>query len=127
MSTQEEKEMDDFIRKMVVDTGLEKPSPDLKSSIMKGLKKKYSGVVYRSLISKKGWGLMFISLAAYIAFAFYNPFGVESIGVDLFPWDLSGLFGQSSTVTLSAIGIFGFMMVIQVLLLKRMLDQDFKK
>lgn len=127
MSTQEEEQLDDFIRKMVVDSGLERPSPDLKRSIMKGLKKKYSGVVYRSLISKKAWGIMFIALVTFMVFAFYNPFGVESIGIDLFPWDLSGLFGQSSTVTLSAVGIFGFMMVVQVLLLKRRLDQDFKE
>ena len=127
MSTQEEEQLDDFIRKMVVDSGLERPSPDLKRSIMKGLKKKYSGVVYRSLISKKAWGIMFIALVTFMVFAFYNPFGVESIGIDLFPWDLNGLFGQSSTVTLSAVGIFGFMMVVQVLLLKRRLDQDFKE
>lgn len=127
MSIQEEKQLDDFIRSMVVDAGLEKPSPELKRSIMKGLKKKYSGIVYRSLISKKAWGIMFIALTAFVAFALYNPLEIGSIGVDLFPWDLRSLFGQSSTVTLSAIGIFGFMMVVQILLLKRRLDRDFKE
>lgn len=127
MSTQEEKQFDDFIRKMVVDTGLETPSPDLKRSILKGLKKKYSGVTYKSLISKKSWVIMVVSLLLFITFIFYNPLAVESMGVDLFPWDLSSLFRKSSTVTLSAVAILGVMMVIQVLLLKRRLDQGFKE
>ena len=125
MSTEEEKQLDEFIRKMVTDTGLEKPGPDLKNNIMRGLKKRYSRVVYRSLIPRKAWVVLAVSLVVFVGFALYNPLGIGAMNIDLFPWDLGTLFGSVSMITLSAFVIFGVMMLLQVLLLKRRIDQNY--
>lgn len=126
MSTQEEKELDDFIRKMVMDTGLEKSPSGLKQNIMSGLPKKYGRVVYTSLISKKGWGLVCCALLALVVFTVYNPLNIGGFFVDLFPWDLNVLHGSSFKTTTYAMIIFGIFMVLQVFLIKRRIDHRYR-
>lgn len=126
MSSQEEKQLDDFIRNVVVDAGLEKPGPELKANIMAQLQRRYSRVVYRSLISKKGWAILAVSLVVFVILVWLNPFGVKALNIDLFPWDLSNVFGQASQTTIYAVIIFGVMMLLQLYYLKRRIDRTYR-
>ncbi|WP_224489434.1 hypothetical protein [Robertkochia flava] len=127
MRTQEEEQMDDLVRKMVRDTGLEKPVPDLKKNIMEGIRNSYSRSSYTSLIPKRGWAVLMAALVVFVAFVWYNPFGFKGMAFEIFPQNLGGLFGEPSRVTLYAVVVLGFMMAIQVVLLKRKLDLRFGK
>ena len=126
MSTKEEKELDDFIRKMVVDAGLEKPAPELKTNIMDSLQKRYSRIIYRSLIPKRGWALIAMSIAVFVGFVVYNPLGIGGFFIDLFPWDVGNLVGDYSSTTVYSVVILGVMMLFQILMIKRRLDHTYR-
>lgn len=126
MDTRKEKELDDFIRHAVQDAGLEEPAPGLKANIMDALKTRYSPVTYTALISKKTWFIVAICLMFFVGVAWYNPLEIHSYGKDLIPWDISIIMGQVSQITLYGVGIFGLMILLQVFLLKRKMDQDYQ-
>lgn len=122
MDAHKEKELDDLIRKAVIEAGVEEPAPNLKSGIMQALSRKYAKVAYSALISKRAWGGLAAVLLLFVCFVWYNPLGLQPLGVDLFSWDIPFLsWTVSSTVLYGMVGL-GLMVGLQVFLLKRRID-----
>ena len=126
MGTQEEKQFDDFIRKIVRDTGLEQPVPDLRNNIMLQIRSTYSRTANRALIPKSGWAILTFALAAFSGLVYYNPLGVKALAFEVFPRDLGDYFGEPSSVTLYAVIVLGLMMCLQVVLLKRRIERTYE-
>ncbi|WP_224484538.1 hypothetical protein [Robertkochia aurantiaca] len=125
MNNQEEKKLDSFIRKAVKDTGLETPSPALKMNIMAAIQRQAASIKYRALIPKWAWLTTALILLFLGVLAIANPMGLTGLPVDLFPWELSWSWGEFSPLAVYGTAVFVVMAVIQIVFLKRKIDQRF--
>lgn len=126
MEMNKEKELDDLIRKAIIEVGLEQPEPQLKSGIMKAISAQYSSTVYKALIPGRAWGVMALVLMLFAAFVWFNPLGLNKMGVDLFSRLIPSMSWAVSSVVLYGVVVLGVMVGIQVYLLKRRIDHTYE-
>lgn len=136
MKENEDNNIEHYVRKVIKETPLESPSHDFTSKVMANVMAtdKRKATIYRPLISKKGWLLVF-AIIATIGYFVVNgssqsqqaawPFGpglrnfLSNFGdVPLF---------QFSRITTSVIVLATIMIVIQITWLKNHLNKRFEK
>lgn len=135
MNEQEDKHLDRLAKKVIREASLESPSFNFTETIMSQIKtlEANSVTVYKPLISKKGWFFITVILLAVILYTVLSP-NTESSGwlksVDLSVlsnFKLTNLFSGMAipkTVTYGIV-LFGLMLSIQILFLKRHLNKQY--
>ncbi len=136
MNKQDDKHLDYLAEKIVKEASLESPSSNFTNAIMSQIKalEANGATVYKPLISKTGW--FFISIVL-LGILLYAIFGVKTENSGwLSRVDLSMLSNFKvenlltgvtipKTVTY-AVALFGIMLSIQVLFIKRYLNKQFE-
>lgn len=137
MKENEDKNMEQYVQKVIKETLLESPSHDFTAKVMANVLAvdKSKATVYKPLISKTGWVLIFGGIIATLLYFILN--GNAQVGNQPWSFDLSGkdfikmfsslhLF-QFSRVTVNVIVVSTILMFIQITLLKNYLDKRLTK
>ena len=137
MKENEDKNMEQYVHKVIKETPLESPSCDFTSKVMAHVLAidKSKAIVYKPLISKTGWVLIFSGIIAAIGYFILNG-GTQNQG---HPWSFSPgvkdyiksfsdvhLF-QFSRTTINVIVVSAILMIIQITLLKNYLNKRLAK
>ena len=137
MKENEDKNMEQYVHKVIKETPLESPSHDFTSKVMANVlaMDKSKATVYKPLISKTGWVLIFGGIIAAIGYFLLNG-GTQVEGQ---PWsfghgakDFINTFSnvhlfQFSRTTINVIVLSAILMIIQITLLKNYLDRRLAK
>lgn len=136
MNQHDDKHLGDFTKKIVKEASLESPSFNFTDAVMSQIKalEANSATIYKPLISKTGWVLITATIFSTIL---YVVFGSDSNGSSwLNSFDLSVLSNFELPNLLSGITIpktftygivlFGIMLSIQILFLKRHLNKQYE-
>jgi hypothetical protein len=137
MKENEDKNMEQYVQKVIKKTLLESPSHDFTAKVMANVlaMDKSKATVYKPLISKTGWIIIFGGIIATMVYFIIN--GGAQTGGHSWSFDLSGkdfikmfsslhLF-QFSRVTVNVIVVSTILMFIQITLLKNYLDKRLTK
>ncbi|NHF58084.1 hypothetical protein FK220_001940 [Flavobacteriaceae bacterium TP-CH-4] len=128
MERDKEKELNDFIKKVVSEVGVESPSPNFTDSVLSKIQagKQADTVAYTPLISRTGWYLMGAVVVVIFAFIILGngemdiPWlassDIETLSNNLFLEAFSNL--QVSNTVLYGMAGLAFFVTIQVVLLK---------
>lgn len=129
------KELDAFVKKYVKEIVEEKPSISFTASLMNKIisEKKSEVFKVKALITKKGWFVISLLVAAIILIPFYtvekNIFNIPKMDFSFFnKFQFSSMlesFSVSNTV-FYAIFFFGLMFVAQVIFLKNYFNKKFE-
>ena len=137
MKRNEDKNIEQFVDKVMKETPLESPSRDFTSKVMANVlaMDKSKATVYKPLISKTGWVLIFGGIIATMVYFIING-GAQAEGQ---PWsfgpgikDFIKTFNnvhlfQLSRVTVNVIVVSMILIFIQIALLKNHLDKRLAK
>ena len=137
MKENEDKNMEQYVHTVIKETPLESPSHDFTSKVMANVLAidKSKTTVYKPLISKTGWVLIFGGIIATMVYFIING-GTQSEG---HPWsfgtgvkDFIKMFSslhlfQFSRVTVTVIVVSTILMFIQITLLKNYLNKRLAK
>ena len=137
MKEKEDKNIEQYVHTVMKETSLESPSHDFTSKVMANVLAidKSKVTVYKPLISKRGWVLIFGGIVATIVYLFLNG-GTQSEGqpgsfghtVKDFIKTFSDLhLFQFSRITINVIVVSTILMVIQITLLKNYLNKRLAK
>jgi hypothetical protein len=137
MKENEDKNMEQYVQKVIKETLLESPSHDFTAKVMANVlaMDKSNATVYKPLISKTGWIIIFGGIIATMVYFIIN--GGAQTGGHSWSFDLSGkdfikmfsslhLF-QFSRVTVNVIVVSTILMFIQITLLKNYLNKRLTK
>lgn len=127
---EENKELDDFIRKAVKEVDLERPSVDFTKSVLSQIEivtQKDSVLVAKPLFSKTIWFFLSVVVVGIFVYVIFNDSSTESTWLaaiklnQLTSFNLSLYMPKFSTTTAFSYGSVGiaFFVWIQVFLLKR--------
>lgn len=129
------KELDAFVKKYVKEIVEEKPSISFTASLMNKIisEKKSEVFKVKALITKKGWFVISLLVAAIILIPFYtvekNIFNIPKMDFSFFnKFQFSSMF-ESFSVSITvfyAIFFFGLMFVAQVIFLKNYFNKKFE-
>ena len=137
MKENEDKNIEQYVQKIIKETPLELPSPGFTANVMANVLAldKRKATVYKPLISKTGWVLIFGGIIATLVYFIING-SAQVVGQ---PWSLgtgvkdfiktfsdSHLF-QFSETTINVIVLSTILMLIQITLLKNYLDKRVAK
>jgi hypothetical protein len=137
MKENEDKNIEQYVHKVIKETPLESPSRDFTANIMANIlaMDKSKATVYKPLISKTGWVLIFSGIIGTIVYFILNG-GTQ---VEGHPWSFGSgvkeyiktysdihLF-QFSRTTINVIVVSAVLMIIQITLLKNYLDKRVAK
>ncbi|HXS55273.1 MAG TPA: hypothetical protein VN726_04050 [Hanamia sp.] len=135
MKMKEDKNIENLVEKMMSDSSLETPSFDFTSKVMSEVlatEKKH--VYYNPLISKRGWFVIFTTIAGLLGWLIFNShsqtqtnsnFDFSFINADKVLKVFSGL--EFSGITANIILFSMMMMFVQIILLKGYLNKRFHK
>jgi hypothetical protein len=137
MKEKEDKSIEQYVQTVIKETPLVSPSPDFTAKVMAGVFAfdKSKATVYKPLISKKGWFLIFGGIIATLVYFLINErapvsdqpwwlgFGVKDFSKTFFN---SHLF-QFSRTTMNVIILSALLIIIQITLLKKYLDKRLAK
>ena len=137
MKENEDKNIEQYVHAVIKETPLESPPPDFTAKVMASVLAldKSKATVYKPLISKTGWVLIFAGIIATLAYSIIN----DRVQVVSQPWSFgsgvkdfirtfsdSHLF-QFSRTTINVIILSTILMIIQITLLKNYLDKRVAK
>jgi hypothetical protein len=136
MNANENKQMDNLIRKVIEKAPLESPSFDFTARIISQLEhvKQSETTVYRPLISKTGWLAIFVAVAALIIYArndiqsqTTSSFGIIDFSFLVSNRGLNTLSRLSfSNTVLYAFGALSIMLLLQVSILTSHFNKRFE-
>ena len=136
MEENKEKQLDDFIKKIVLESGLEQPSKDFTEAVLSkvALEGKHSEVIgYKPLISKFTWGVLAAVVIGIIAFVSFGKVDTEiswlpTLKLDAMvaynPFDALPSVAMSDSFTYALLALVLFV-CIQLFAFKRYLDRQF--
>jgi hypothetical protein len=133
MKENEDKNIEQYVHAVIKETPLESPSPDFTAKVMASVLAldKSKVTVYKPLISKTGWVLIFGGIIATLVYFIINA----RAQVVSQPWsfgtgvkDFIRMFSDShlfqfSRTTINVIILSTILMIIQITLLKNYLDK----
>ncbi|SFZ92633.1 hypothetical protein SAMN05428642_102839 [Flaviramulus basaltis] len=129
MKEKADKYLDDLANKVIKRTTVQSPSFNFTAAVMSQVEvlNKKQTIVYKPLISKTIWVLISVGFLAIIIYALFSGNKVESTSW-LNEMDFSALTNTLSSFKLSktvmyAVVFFGFMICIQIPLLKNYFDK----
>lgn len=133
---EDDKNLDNFIRKSVKDIGLEKPTEGFTELILSKIQPSTQvspAFVYEPLLSKKAWFLMLLIVAAIFVYVIYGQFEQETTWLWMAKLnDLASfnLFGKIPNIPISNTFVYGmlavtFFVCIQILILKNRVDKAY--
>ncbi|MCK8522012.1 hypothetical protein M0D21_10565 [Aquimarina sp. D1M17] len=121
------------IQKLVKEAGLENPSPSFLSNVMNQVETSVSKdtIVYKPLISKKGWIIVLLTVSVLIGALFLLYNGESVFNKVNFPFDyfikfenpLSGI--NFTKTTTYAIVFLALLFFVQIGFLKKRIDKNF--
>jgi hypothetical protein len=137
MKENEDKNIEQYVHAIIKEMPLESPSPDFTAKVMQSVLAldKSKATVYKPLISKKGWVLIFGGIIATLGYFIINGHA-QNVGQ---PWsfdtgvkDLIKMFSDShlfqfSRTIINIIFLSVVLMIIQITLLKNYLDKRVAK
>lgn len=120
-----------IVKKAIRTSNLESPSSDFTNHIMAHVRPKSTAIVYRPLISRTGWILIFGSVITFVVFSYLN------LGVDTNEWfqniDLHSILTNGvanffsklkfDQITSYAMLVCGIMLCAQIPILKHFMDK----
>jgi hypothetical protein len=136
MKENNDKNIEQFIARAMKETPLESPSHDFTSKVMTGVLalEKSTATVYKPLISKTGWLIIFGGIIATMVYLFVNG-GAQSgrqarsfgPGMKNFMNSISDLhLFEFSRITIIVILLSAILMLAQITLLKNHLEKRIK-
>lgn len=136
MNQQEDKHLDDLTKKVIKEASLESPSLNFTDVLMSQINviESSSTIVYKPLISKMGWtfiSILFLGMILYMILGgnTESPDWLGSIDFSVFSnLKITNIFSGITipkTVTYAVV-LFGVMLSIQILFLKRHLNKPFE-
>ena len=137
MKENEDKNIEQYVHSVIKETPLESPSPGFTAKVMASVLAldKGKATVYKPLISKTGWALIFAGIIGTLAYFMINSraqvvsqpwsFGT-AVKYFIRPFSDSHLF-QFSRTTINVIILSTILMIIQITLLKNYLDKRVAK
>jgi hypothetical protein len=137
MKENENKNMEQYVHKAIKETPLESPSYDFTAKVMATVVAvdKSKATVYKPLISKTGWVLIFGGIIAAIGYFILNgdtPVEGQAWSFGHRAKDFIKTFGDShlfqfSRVTVNVIVVSTLLMIVQITLLKNYLNKRLAK
>ena len=136
MEENKDKQIDDFIKKIVLESGLEQPSEDFTAAVLSkvALESKHSKtILFKPLISKSTWGVLVAVVIGIIAFVYYGKVDTEiswlptlklDVMVKYSPFDALPSVAMSDSFTYALLALVLFV-CIQLFAFKRYLDRQF--
>ena len=128
-----DKHLEKLVDKMMKDVSLEKPSFDFTDNVMSQVLniKTSQATVYKPLISKKVWFLVFVGILSLVVFSVFGTQTENSSWLSSFDFNvfdnikIRNLFSgfSLSKTTMYAIVLFGFMVCAQIPFLKHRFNQ----
>ena len=124
-----DKNVEQFIEKVMKETSLETPSFDFTSKVMAQVALEQSKTIaYKPLISKTTWIALFTGIAAVLAYAFFGGSPENKLDINIsafFSERISGLIPNLhfSDVTTYSVLIIAVMALVQIQLLKHYFDK----
>ena len=124
-----DKNVEQFIEKVIKETSLETPSFDFTSKVMAQVALEQSKTItYKPLISKTTWIALFTGIAAVLAYAFFGGSPENKLDINIsafFSERISGLIPNLhfSDVTTYSVLIIAVMALVQIQLLKHYFDK----
>ena len=135
MKNKEDKNIEKLVADMMVSNSIERPSVNFTSGVMSAVlsQKAKSSLVYKPLISKRGWFVILLGFMALSVFLLLNHqviplnkfFYLSAVHLDQFLNPLSGL--NISPLTANVLIASSVMLLLQLFLLKRHIDKLFRK
>lgn len=133
---EENKELDDFIRKSINEVGLENPSEDFTNLVMSSIKvdSETSTVFkYQPLISKTTWFIIITLVAAIFAYVIFGQPNTKATwlsAIQLNKLSSFNLMGRMPSISVSNTFVYGILAVtffvwIQILVLKKRVDKTY--
>ncbi len=135
MKNKEDNYIEKLVENLVSESGLEKTSMDFTANVMSEVLSAQAkkSLVYRPVISRKAWYIIFGSILSLFAFLLFNV-KTTSAGVNLdfriFSFDkwftsFSGI--HISSITGNVILVAALMLFLQIFLLKNYFNRKFEK
>lgn len=136
MEENKEKQLDDFIKKIVLESGLEQPSEDFTATVLSKVvleEKQSETILFKPLISKFTWGVLAAVVIGIIAFVNYGKVDTEiswlpTLKLDTLvkynPFDALPSVAMSDSFTYALLALVLFV-CIQLFAFKRYLDRQF--
>jgi hypothetical protein len=135
MKNKENKHIENLVENLVTESGLESPSVNFTANVMSEVlsAQKSKSWVYKPVISKKAWFIIFASLLALFAFLLLNMktttskinFDLSIFGFDKWFNSFSGL--PVSPLTGNVLLAATLMLFVQIFLLKSYFNKKFEK
>lgn len=134
---EENKKLDDFIRKSINEVGLENPSVDFTNLVMSKIKvdsEKSTVFIYQPLITRKTWFIIIMVVAAVFAYVIFGHSNKEATWLSVIQLNKLtsfNLIGSIPNIPVSTTFIYGIMAVtffvwVQILVLKKRFDKAYK-
>ena len=124
-----DKNVEQFIEKVMKETSLEMPSFDFTSKVMAQVALEQSKTItYKPLISKTTWMALFTGIAAVLAYAFFGGSPENKLDINISAFFSERIPGfipnlHFSDVTTYSVLIIAVMALVQIQLLKHYFDK----
>lgn len=135
MKNKDDKQIEKLVENLMAESTVESPSVDFTTRVMSAISavEKSKNLVYKPLISKRIWFIIFAIIASVFGFLIFNTqpssansyFNFTVISFDKFLKPFSGL--KFSTMTTNVLLAASVMLFIQIFLLKIYLNKRFHK
>lgn len=133
---EENKELDNFIRKSMNEVGVENPSVDFTNLVMSKIKvdsETNSVFMYQPLISKKTWFIIITLVTTIFAYVIFSLPNTEATWLSVVQWNKLtsfNLMGSIPNISVSSTFIYSILAVVffvwvQILFLKKRVDKAY--
>lgn len=135
MKNREDKNIEKLVENLIAETSVESPSVEFTAKVMSGIYavERNKIFMYKPIISKRAWFIIFGIIAALFAFLIFNTqltsagsnFNLTFFNLDKFVKPFSDV--KISSMTANVIVVATIMVLIQIFVLKTYLNKRFQK
>ena len=133
MEQNKDKQLDDFVQKVVKTAGLETPSDQFTQSIMSKIKAQSAVTHYKPLISKRSWLVLCSIVIFLLAYVFFGNLDLNISwlpSIDAIAMDNMGIIDALSNLRLPDTLLYGLtgltlFIYVQIVFLKKHLERRF--
>lgn len=135
MKNREDKNIEKLVENLIAETSVESPSVEFTAKVMSGIYavERNKIFMYKPVISKRAWFIIFGIIAALFAFLIFNTqltsagsnFNLTFFNLDKFVKPFFGI--EISSMTANVIVVATIMVLIQIFVLKTYLNKRFQK